>query len=575
MREETFLRRLQAGVHEVFERQLLTDVTLRVGTKLIPAHRLVLALHSPYFRAMFTTGMRECSMDEIHLEHADPHAFDVILQYMYSGRDIDLGHCNIWPLLDACDRLQIEVLVDACCAKMANELSVDNCLDIFACADAFQQRGQCAMLRGLALIYATTFFTAIVTTDAFFELPMHLVHAFLSSDMLCVVDDAHVFAALLAWVDFDVPTRQLHLRSLLSCVRARAIRRPLDVLLTHTAALLQEPIDHIARHFHEAVPPLPPPRPSTIPLLIALGGSNGRVVLNSTECFDMVRHCWVSFPPMLARRAYHGSVTVLNHIFVLGGYWTRRERRACLHLSTVEMLNPATRQWQYVAPMLHARSYLGVVHLDGYIYAIGGFNGMRHFDCVERFSLAKGTWEHVAPMRRRRSGLSAVVAHGRIFAMGGFDGETHLHSVETYDPTTGEWTLLPTAMADPRNGAAAVVLSNDYLYIFGGEVEHGERLSSGEMYHVPTTTWGSSPTLPVCLSGHGAVVWQEEFIFCFGGSTTAEGHMNTVYRFDGVTQSWAPVSPMRSVRSGMAIATLAARPIDISDPAFAGSVVSK
>ncbi|RLO12982.1 hypothetical protein DYB28_008827 [Aphanomyces astaci] len=114
MRDPWFCHRLQEGVRQVFEQRVLTDVTLCVGSQRIPAHRLVLALHSPYFRAMFTNGMKECHMNEIHIDVTDPQSFDAILQYMYSGRDVTLDGGNMWPLLAACDQLQMEVREYAC-----------------------------------------------------------------------------------------------------------------------------------------------------------------------------------------------------------------------------------------------------------------------------------------------------------------------------------------------------------------------------------------------------------------------------------------------------------------------------
>ena len=47
--------------------ECLCDVTIKVGASMFRAHRVVLAASSPYFHAMFTTGLREGSADIIEL----------------------------------------------------------------------------------------------------------------------------------------------------------------------------------------------------------------------------------------------------------------------------------------------------------------------------------------------------------------------------------------------------------------------------------------------------------------------------------------------------------------------------
>ncbi|KAH9113962.1 hypothetical protein LEN26_002738 [Aphanomyces euteiches] len=556
---EAFVRRQQAGLHEALENKLLTDVTLCVGTEQIHAHRLVLALHSPYFLAMFTNGMKESNMEEVNVDVVDPDTMASIVEYMYSGREILISDTNVWPLLDASDHLQIEELVNACCVKMIMELQVHNCIDIFVCADKFQLRPPCAMLRNIALTFATTFFSIVALTESFRQIPASHVCTILQSDNLCIDDENQVLAAVVSWVAHESSSRVAHLPRLLACIRQNGftLSKPCwPRQAWYLSRWLSVPPDQVTNYFQS---PPTSPRRRIFPIIFALGGTDGQAILKSSEYFDMVSGTWLPFRPMLTRRAYAGSTTFKNCLFILGGHHHRRRNRA-VFLKSMEVYSPDTDEWLELPSMMHERSYLGVAVLSTYIYALGGYNGVRHFDCVERYNLDTGHWEHAAPMQTPRSGLNVAVAGNRIFAVGGFDGRDHLSSVEVYDPVANSWQFV-SSMSVPRNGAALVSLGDDYLYTFGGEIRKDERVCTGEMYNLALDRWQSSAKLPMSLCGHSAIVWQNQFVFCIGGSSAMEPYQSSVLRFDSVTQSWTRVADMTSPRVGMTVASMASTPL--------------
>ena len=62
------------------------DVVFSVGGREFPAHRMVLASQSEYFRVMLYGDMKEASMSNISLpeEIVPPSAFEKVLQYCYT-----------------------------------------------------------------------------------------------------------------------------------------------------------------------------------------------------------------------------------------------------------------------------------------------------------------------------------------------------------------------------------------------------------------------------------------------------------------------------------------------------------
>lgn len=78
--------RFSDDMFKLCENELYCDVTFILDTGVrIPAHRVILAARSEYFRALLFGGLSESTQDEIHLDLPLP-AFRSILKYIYSGR---------------------------------------------------------------------------------------------------------------------------------------------------------------------------------------------------------------------------------------------------------------------------------------------------------------------------------------------------------------------------------------------------------------------------------------------------------------------------------------------------------
>jgi N-acetylneuraminic acid mutarotase len=76
-------------------------------------------------------------------------------------------------------------------------------------------------------------------------------------------------------------------------------------------------------------------------------------------------------------------------IYAIGGFGGKSNEP----LNSVEMFDPKTNKWTYVAPMKYARRALSAAFLLDGIYAIGGFNGEHYMSSVEKFEESVGKWE--------------------------------------------------------------------------------------------------------------------------------------------------------------------------------------
>lgn len=70
---------------------------------------------------------------------------------------------------------------------------------------------------------------------------------------------------------------------------------------------------------------------------------------------------------------------------------------------------------------------------------------------MERYDTSKDAWEMVAPMADKRINFGVGVMLGFIFVVGGHNGVSHLSSIERYDPHQNQWTAC-RPMNESRTG---------------------------------------------------------------------------------------------------------------------------
>ena len=107
-------RAAKDALESLWESGAFFDVVLRVKADQpkddlrVPASRLVLSAHSPFFRQMFTTEMAESKVGaEVVLEEIDPLALCAVIRSFYSARgDVALSPSTVTHVIRTASRLQ-------------------------------------------------------------------------------------------------------------------------------------------------------------------------------------------------------------------------------------------------------------------------------------------------------------------------------------------------------------------------------------------------------------------------------------------------------------------------------------
>jgi len=67
-------------------------------------------------------------------------------------------------------------------------------------------------------------------------------------------------------------------------------------------------------------------------------------------------------------------------------------------------------------------------YILGYLYAVGGHDGITYLKTVEKYDPETNAWTSVASMGARRGGVGVATLGGCLYATGGYDGTSNLNT---------------------------------------------------------------------------------------------------------------------------------------------------
>ncbi|KAL2099695.1 hypothetical protein ACEWY4_004089 [Coilia grayii] len=520
------------SLRQFYEAGELCDVTLKVGSRLIPCHKLVLACVIPYFRAMFLSDMAEAKQELIEIRDFDGEAIQDLVGFAYSSR-LTLTVDNVQPLLYAACILQVELVARACCEYMKAHFHPSNCLAVRTFAESHHR----VDLMAMADRYACEHFGQVVDSEDFPAVsPQHL-RTLLSSPDLNIHSETQVYQAAIKWLKANPQHHVAWLDQIMSQVRLPLL--PVD-FLTGTVAreemiksslscrdLLDEARNYHLHLSNKNVPDFEysvrtTPRKHTAGVLFCVGGrGDSGDPFRSIECYNISKNSWFFGPEMNSRRRHVGVISVGGKVYAVGGH------DGSEHLGSMEMFDPLTNKWTIKASMNIKRRGIALAALGGPIYAIGGLDDNSCYSDVERYDIEADRWSTVAGMNTPRGGVGSVALGGHVYAVGGNDGIASLSSVERFDPHLNKWTHVHE-MGQRRAGNGVSEL-NGCLYVVGG-FDDNSPLSSVERFDPRTQRWEYVAELTTPRGGVGVATVMGR-VYAVGGHN-GNKYLNTVEAFE-------------------------------------------
>ncbi|XP_009974660.2 kelch-like protein 10 [Tyto alba] len=530
----------------------LCDVTISMNGVEFNAHKIILCSCSPYFRVLFTSGWNNAEKSVYRIHGTSPEMMRLIIEYAYT-RTVPITADNVENLLTAADQFNVMGIVRLCCEFLKSQLCLENCVGIWRLTGYYY----CPDLREAAQVFILHHFVEMtkVSTE-FLDLSVNDLEHIIEKDELNVTQEDAVFEAILQWIAHDLRSRRQHIAVLLGKVRLALMQAEylMNNVKMHDYVKDNEECKALIRNaqtemynlnmhgptYSDFANPLSRPR-LPYAILFAIGGWSGGSPTNAVETYDARADQWVNVTcEQESPLAYHGTAYLKGFVYVIGGF------NGMDHLSSVKRLDPLKKTWQQVAPMHSRRCYVSVAVLNNFIYALGGFDGHVRLDTAERYEPETNQWTLIAPMHEQRSDANATTLHEKVYICGGFNGHEGLITAEVYDATTNQWTV--TAPMRSRRSGVGVIAYGNKVYAVGG-FDGVSRLRSVEAYNPVANTWRTVRSMFSHRSNFGIAV-VDDLLFVVGGyngSTTTF----SAECYDENTNEWHDVDDMGIHRSAL------------------------
>lgn len=298
--------------------KMLTDVVLEVGTELFHAHKVVLSAASPYFKAMFTGGLKESEMSRVNLQGVCPTAMGRIIYFIYTGH-IRVTEVTVCQLLPAATMLQVPDVIDACCTFLERQLDPSNAIGIAS----FAEQHGCNALNQKANSYIERFFNQVSKEEEFLQLADRDLITLIRRDNLNVDRESDVYNAVLSWIKYDQESRCNKLECILYAIRCQYLTpnfikeqiRKCDVLKRVPACR-----DYLSKVFKDLtlhkLCPVKERTPNTNRIIFVAGGFF-KQSLDTLEGFNVDDRSWQVLPKLRIPRSGLGEFGIRALVLIV------------------------------------------------------------------------------------------------------------------------------------------------------------------------------------------------------------------------------------------------------------------
>jgi hypothetical protein len=433
---------------------------------------------SPFFEAMYLSGMQESQSGEVTLKNINPQTFENILKFIYSGEDV-INTENVESILQAATMLQIKCLKERCEEFMIENVDPENCIATWKLASSHT----CSFLSRKAFKYVLYYFQDIQQTNEFLNLDYDDVLAIIKDNNLRTPNEESVCEAVFRWLNHDLDNRKQYIDKIMEHIRL-PLMQPEYLLETLDTNTLVKENDKCRGYVEEAkrYHLLPARRHEFVSarlvhrnqaeyeeMIVCIGGNvHPEKTTTDVLCYSMKRLQWIRLASLPYDLGVEFAIcTYGNAVYVSGGSEV---------LNGMVYLHALHNRWFKCRRMLIGRRRHCMVAVGDSLYVLGGYDdeaeeGYNTLISVEKFGVMSGSWEDCGYLISPVRSASASVLQDKIYVFGGLDGDgVTTSAVQCFDTRVRTCTHLTNLPSLSGMSSAVVCNKTTYLVFPSGEV---------------------------------------------------------------------------------------------------------
>nr|XP_039262420.1 LOW QUALITY PROTEIN: kelch-like protein 12 [Styela clava] len=223
-------------LHSIREMTETSDFTIKVTGQSFPVHRNVITAASSYFRAMFSSNMKEAQQGFADVKTVKPAIMEKCIDFMYTG-EVKVQMDEIQGILHASSLLQLDSLTELSFEYLQKNLSVNNCLVAAYLAKLYDR----VNLLNTAEQIVYDKFDEVVSTDTFAAISCEDITRYLSK---ANANHEIKWKAIVTWLSIRQEEVERVLPTLLNSIKNISVNFFLETILNESMMFRKKQLVH-------------------------------------------------------------------------------------------------------------------------------------------------------------------------------------------------------------------------------------------------------------------------------------------------------------------------------------------
>ncbi|KAJ8262016.1 hypothetical protein GJAV_G00161130 [Gymnothorax javanicus] len=425
---------------------------------------------SDYFRALYSSGMRESGEDSVQLQGLSVPGLELVLEFINTSK-VQVANETLEDLIETASFLQVTSILKL----LLSEIRQDNCVELYNLSEIYGTHD----LKNACLKFMTCHYHPMLRRSEFRSLPASLrnhVREMRMKGTATLVAIGDFMGICMDLADQDEPWSMLRYGELEQ--RWKPLANNLPSVMVNVRGYGSAVLDNY--------------------LFIVGGYRMTSQEISAAHCYNPCRNEWNQVASLNQKRSNFKLLAVCGKLYAVGGQ--------CL--GTVECYSPEQDWWTCVSSLPDPLAEFSACECQGMIYVMGGYTARDRNTNILRYCPMSDTWTAFSSCSVHVRKQQMLSVEDTIYLVGGYTHKLEpgqrrasqsedMLTVQSYNVSTGDWLHLKENTS--KSGLnLTCTLHNDGIYIMSRDVSLPTSLEHRVFlkYNIFTDAWEAFRRFP-------------------------------------------------------------------------------